>query len=668
MAITGFNEGRAVWAAQVSATVFLLGLLGIMLQREAQYISSLWPANAMAMGLLLIRPQRDWSLGVGGVLVGNIALNILVGNDFWSSAGYSGINGFEILLGAFVIGRCIGLPVKLSRLKTVGIFVFCAALMVPAFTAFSGAAMGRFLYGAEYWPAWRAWWLADSLSVMIFAPLALSLPEGLSRLRGEGRRVAELILLVAITLAVTGLTFSSPVFPLVYLTFPFLLIAGARFGFFGLGLNSSLMALLAVWVTIQFPVHHDDLARAIIETQTFLGVTVLAGLAVTAVLSENRATISKLASSEGKFRQLVEHASDAIFVHDMEGNFVDVNYQACKTLGYERDELLALNVRDVEVSALATGPDDSIWPRLREGVAVTVNGAHRRKDGSTFPVEVRIGLLTHESTPMIVAMARDVTERRLAEDQLLKAKEEAEQASRAKSVFLANTSHELRTPLNAIIGYSELLEEETVEHGHYEYALDLSRIKAAGRHLLDIITGILDLSKVEAGKMEVDLVPLKLASLMEDVRYAIEPMARQNGNRLKVACDPAIGEIISDPVKLRQIFINLLSNAAKFTSDGEIGFYADLKTRNGGTWLRIRVEDTGIGIAPEKLNTLFEAFTQADSSTTRRFGGTGLGLAISRRYSELLNGTLRVESQPGAGTVFTLDLPWQSDLQSMATG
>ncbi len=668
MKFAKLGKGRVGWFALVSATAFLLGLLGIMLQREAQYISSLWPANAVAIALLLIHPRRDWGLGVGAVLAGNAALNAAIGNDFWSGAGYASINSFEVLAGVLLVSRCIGQPIRLSGLKPIGTFIFCAGLLVPAFTAIPGAALGSFLYGAEYWPAWRTWWLADSLSVMIFAPFILSVPPGIERLRGAGRRTLELGLLVCVTLAVTAATFSSSVFPAVYLTFPFLLLAGARFGFFGLGLNTSLMALLAVWLTIQGVGHSGDLATAIVEVQVFLGVTVLAGLAVTAVLTENRDTISKLQSSEGRFRELVEHASDAIFVHDMEGNFVDVNYQACKSLGYERDELLAMNVRDVEASAIASNRDESVWPRLRQGTAVTVNGAHRRKDGTTFPVEVRIGLLTHESKPMIVAMARDVTERKLAEQLLLKAKEEAEQASRAKSVFLANTSHELRTPLNAIIGYSELLEEETVGHGHYEYALDLQRIKAAGRHLLDIITGILDLSKVEAGKMEVDLVPLKLASLMEDVRYAIEPLARQNGNRLQVECDPSIGEIVSDPVKLRQIFIDLLSNAAKFTSDGEIGFYAGLETGDGRSWIRIRVEDTGIGIAPDKFDTLFEAFTQADSSTTRRFGGTGLGLAITRRYSELLNGKISIDSQPGAGTVFTLDLPVQADLDGAMVG
>jgi signal transduction histidine kinase len=205
-----------------------------------------------------------------------------------------------------------------------------------------------------------------------------------------------------------------------------------------------------------------------------------------------------------------------------------------------------------------------------------------------------------------------------------------------------------------------MLEEETRANGHDEYATDLSRIKSAGHHLLDIITDILDLSKVEAGKMEVDLVPVNLPDLLAGVGAAVEPLARRNGNNLAMECDPSIGEISSDPVKLRQILLNLLSNAAKFTRDGQIALKADLEIAGEGKWIILEVADTGIGIAAEKFDKLFEAFTQGDSSTTRRFGGTGLGLAISRRYCELLNGTIEVESWPGKGSVFTVRLPAQA--------
>lgn len=646
----------------VGLAVFLLALLGIFLQREAQYIASLWPANAVAIALLLSRPRRDWIFGLVATAAGNLLLNVTIGSGVWPSLGYASVNTFEVVFGTMLVARFIGQPVSFSGLRNTACFIFCAGFLVPACTAIPGAALGSLLYGADYWPAWRTWWVADSISVMIFAPLVISTPAGISGMLAGRRAKLEALGLLLATSLVTIITFSSSVFPLVYLTFPFLVAAGVRFGMFGVGLNAAVVAIIAVMITI----HGDspavyaegDMGAAILELQVFLGVTVLAALAVTAVMRENRDTISKLAASESRFRELVEHASDAIFVHDLDGNFVDVNYQACKSLGYEREELLSMQVQDVEANVPGKGIEE-LWRRLKEGAAVTVDGIHKRKDGSTFPVEIRVGLLTNHTGPIIVAMARDVTARKQAEAQLYEAKEAAEAASKAKSIFLANTSHELRTPLNAIIGYSELLEDETRANGHGEYAADLSRIKAAGQHLLDIITEILDLSKVEAGKMEVDIVPLDLPDMVAQVSAAVEPLARRNGNSLIVRCDPSIGEITSDPIKLRQILFNLLSNAAKFTRDGKISLSAEMETVGDSEWLKLAVGDTGIGIEPEKFDTLFDSFTQADNTTTRRFGGTGLGLAISQRYCELLEGNIGVASEPGAGSVFIVRLPLQ---------
>lgn len=652
-------KDRALWAVMVGLAVYLLALLGIYLQREAQYISSLWPANAVAIALLLGRPRRDWPLGLIATLAGNLLLNLTVGNGLWPAAGYTTVNLFEVAVGASLVARVAGQPVSLSSLRQTACFILCVGLLVPALTAFPGAALGSFLYAADFWPAWREWWVADSISVMIFAPLAISAPAGIRRFLANPREGLEALGLSLATLLVTVVTFSSSVFPLVYLTFPFLVAAGIRFGMFGVGLNAAVAAIAAVLIAIGSAGSTVDLAAAILEVQVFLGVTVLAALTVTAVMYENRAAIDKLAASESRFRELVEHASDAIFVLDPQGNFVDVNYRTCKSLGYEREELLAMKVEDVETDLPVNAVED-MWRDLKGGAAVTLDGTHRRKDGSTFPVEVRIGLLTHGDRPMIVAMARDVSARKQVEAQLYEAKETAEEASHAKSVFLANTSHELRTPLNAIIGYSELLEDETRAKGHGEYADDLSRIKAAGHHLLDIITGILDLSKVEAGKMEVDIFSVDLPGLVAQVGAAVEPLARRNGNSLTVNCDPSIGEIPSDPVKLRQILFNLLSNAAKFTRDGKITLSAEIETVGEKKWVNLAVSDTGIGIEPEKFDKLFDAFTQADSSTTRRFGGTGLGLAISRRYCELLDGEIAVESKPGEGATFTVRLPAQT--------
>jgi signal transduction histidine kinase/CheY-like chemotaxis protein len=247
--------------------------------------------------------------------------------------------------------------------------------------------------------------------------------------------------------------------------------------------------------------------------------------------------------------------------------------------------------------------------------------------------------------------------RRLAEEAVLRARDAAEEANRSKSDFLAKMSHELRTPMNAIIGYSEMLEEEAEELGQDDFIPDLKKIRAAGRHLLALINDILDLSKVEAGKMEIYLERFDVAKAIDEVVSTIQPLVDKNSNTLTVTCAPDVGEMYSDLVKLRQGLFNLLSNACKFTREGAVHLSAERRETPAGDRLIFRVKDSGIGMTPEQMGRIFEAFGQADSSTTRQFGGTGLGLTITRRFSEMLGGDIGVESEPGAGSTFTIELP-----------
>ncbi|TXK74135.1 ATP-binding protein [Paenibacillus sp. N3.4] len=238
---------------------------------------------------------------------------------------------------------------------------------------------------------------------------------------------------------------------------------------------------------------------------------------------------------------------------------------------------------------------------------------------------------------------------------LEKAHDEAIRASQIKSQFLANMSHELRTPLNAIIGYSEMLMEEAELSGDNATADDLGKIRKSGHHLLDLINDILDISKIEAGKMDVFSEECDLRMLCSHVVNTVMPLIETNGNTIDVVCEN--GQIITDETKLRQILMNLLSNAAKFTYQGQITFHVQEEIRNGHLGYAFRVSDTGIGMTPEQMEQLFQPFTQADSSTTRNYGGTGLGLAISLRFSEMLAGTLEMKSVWGEGSEFTCWLP-----------
>jgi GAF domain-containing protein/CheY-like chemotaxis protein len=234
-----------------------------------------------------------------------------------------------------------------------------------------------------------------------------------------------------------------------------------------------------------------------------------------------------------------------------------------------------------------------------------------------------------------------------------------EAADRHKSEFLANMSHELRTPLNAIIGYSEMLQEDAADLGAEQFTDDLKKINAAGKHLLELINAVLDLSKIEAGKMELYLESFDVAGLVRDIAAVIQPLAAKNANRLDVRCSDAVGTMRADLTKVRQALFNLLSNACKFTDRGAISLAVAREAIDHQDWVVFSVTDTGIGMTAEQLAKLFEAFTQADAATTRRFGGTGLGLALSRRLCRMMGGDVTVESEPGRGSTFTIRLPAQ---------
>ncbi len=384
-------------------------------------------------------------------------------------------------------------------------------------------------------------------------------------------------------------------------------------------------------------------SRIIVEGEDELGKL---GDNINQMLERLENSQSALRESEAKLRTVVNSAPIILFAVDENGIFTLFDGRGVTDLGLQSGSLVGLSIFESYRDQ----------PAIIESVKLALQGQPIKavlNFGDQFWEAWYTPMNNHGSVGGVIGVSTNITDRIRAEEELRRARDAAEAANRSKSTFLANMSHELRTPMNAIIGYSDLVMSGLYGAVTEQQKDRLTRVVDNGKHLLSLINDVLDLSKIESGKMELHLEQFNLPDLIQTTVSSVQPMVEGNRNRLQVFMSEDIDSMYADPTRVRQVLFNLLSNAAKFTSEGDIW----LRVARDNDTLRFEVEDSGIGIPPEKLSTIFDEFVQADSSTTRKFGGTGLGLAISRRFCVMMGGSLRVESEVQKGSIFTMILP-----------
>ena len=365
----------------------------------------------------------------------------------------------------------------------------------------------------------------------------------------------------------------------------------------------------------------------------------------------------KLRASEEKFRFLFDTIPDAIFIHDLKGRFIQINSIACERLGYSNEELLKMTVKEIDSPEFAAKVPANLNKLLETG-RIVIESAHVRQDGTVIPVEISSRIIEYAGNPVVMSVARDMTERKKFEEELIKAKTEADRASIAKSEFLSRMSHELRTPMNSILGFAQLMDMGELTPAHKK---GVDHILKSGKHLLDLINEVLDLSRIEAGQLSVSLEPVRLYGIISETLDIVRPLAAGQNITLEFPESTFNNfHVKADRQKLKQVLLNLINNAVKFNREGgEVKVACEAGSKEKGVGMntvRISVIDTGKGIAPDEIQKLFNPFQRIGAEISE-VEGTGLGLTVAKKLIEAMGGTIGVESEVGVGSTFWIELP-----------
>ena len=682
----------------IAVVYFWAGYVGTLIPGLDVKQALVGPTAGIALALLLLYGRRFWP----GIAIGAFCYSLSQHTPWLVACGLALSSPLQAVVGVMLLKRA-GFRILLDRLRDVVLLVTLGAMASTLVNSLLGSlyiCLGNAQFCQDWDSFWLNWWVSDATGILVITPLFLTWRDWPISNK-QPWQIIETALLINLLICVNWLVFCSRTrvyiarYPLEYLPFPFIIWTALRFGQQGTALANLLVCSMAIWGVGRgsgpfLKKANDVTPQAIISLQIFIGVFAVTSLVLaTAIAGRQQAEIS-LRESQASLANAQRIAQLGNWDLDLVKQKITWSDEMYHLLGFKPKAF-----RPSQEAFL-----QSVHPNDREYVRELIQTAWNNQNN--YSIDYRIILpdgsekILHEQSVIIrnseeqitriTGTIQDVTERKRNEE-LQRAKEAAEAANHSKSLFLANMSHELRTPLNAIIGYSEMLQEEAEDTGQDDFIPDLKKINTAGKHLLSLISEILDLSKIEAGRMTVHIETFEINMLIWEIVTTIQPLVDKNGNKLEVKCPENIGSMQTDLTKIRQALLNLLSNAAKFTEQGKInltvsrvkkedlsGLVKNITLANNRwenshqdcDWIIFQVADTGIGMTLEQISLIFEPFTQADLSTTRKYGGTGLGLTISKKFCLMIGGDITVSSELGKGSNFTIYLPAKSN-QSLMT-
>ena len=660
---------RAIQVALLAAAYFAAAKISLLIAIPPGYATAVWPPSGIALAALMLGGTGLWP----GVWLGSFAANVTIEGDLLAATVIATGSSLQAYAIATLIGRRIGIPRRFARAREVVLFVSVIALgaiIAPTMALLPLAALHP-LPAAELAANWWTWWQGDACGMLIFAPLILSWSA--PGIAWTARRIAEALVFAALLLAAGYIVFTGNA-GRTFVMVPFVVWAAFRFGQREVTTTTAAICAMALWYTLRRdsgPFADLQANEALLLLLVFVSTVVVTGLMLCALLAQlerARVALAKraeertraAAESERRFRLMVESVVDyAIYILDANGRVASWNAGAERIKGYMADEIIGQPLsrfylpEDVERGK----PERDLEIARRDG-RFEEEAWRVRKDGSTFWANVVMSAVRDDDGELIgfAKVSRDLTDTKRVEAEMLRAKIEAERASESKSQFLANMSHELRTPLNSLLILARLLADNAGGRLDAKEVRFAQTIYASGMDLLALINDLLDLAKIEAGAITaLHMAPARLDDLRDELERIFREMAREKG--LEFTIDIAAGlpaTIRTDATRVKQVLKNLLANAFKFTRQGSVRLSIAPRAPESVAFV---ITDTGIGIAPDKQKIIFEAFQQADGTTSRQYGGTGLGLSISRELTRLLGGELQVASEPGKGSIFTLILP-----------